>query len=231
MGDHNWNSFKSKEYLRQHISKDQKQVKVQKIESSFRLHANTAHFQREQKPKTSLPNVSNRTNVRKNTSVEASRNKMANSENLYGSYGHAMKKGTLNNDKEKEMKPTLVLDESCFIDCDLTLSLTRELKEFSSLSNLKVVLTIEYLNNINIKYMGDFWIMIKFQSNVSKENLLSHVGVGSWFSNLQQASELFYVDERVAWIDIERVPMKVWKISTFTKIISKWGDFIYEEEL
>ncbi|GKB40351.1 hypothetical protein Tco_0885293 [Tanacetum coccineum] len=41
---------------------------------------------------------------RKNTSVEASRNKMANNENLSGSYVYAVKKGTLNNDKEKEMK-------------------------------------------------------------------------------------------------------------------------------
>ncbi|GKA56844.1 hypothetical protein Tco_0755916 [Tanacetum coccineum] len=78
--------------------------------------------------------------------------------------------------------------------------------------------------------MGGFWIMMEFQSKVSKENLLSHVGVASWFSNLQQASELFYVDERVAWVDIEGVPMKAWMTNTFTKIISKCGDLIYEDD-
>ncbi|GKC34871.1 hypothetical protein Tco_1047255 [Tanacetum coccineum] len=75
---------------------------------------------------------------RKNTSVEASRNKMANNENLSGSYVYAVKKGTLYNDKEKEMKTALVLDESCFLDCDLSLILMEKVKEFSSLSNLKI---------------------------------------------------------------------------------------------
>ncbi|GJX45177.1 RNA-directed DNA polymerase, eukaryota, reverse transcriptase zinc-binding domain protein [Tanacetum coccineum] len=81
------------------------------------------------------------------------------------------------------MKPALVLDDSCYQDRDFSLSLLGKVKEFSSLSNLKM----------------------------AKENFLSHVGAGSWFSSLQQPSNSFHTDERIAWIDIEGVSIMAWK--------------------
>ncbi|GJR19463.1 nucleotide-binding alpha-beta plait domain-containing protein [Tanacetum coccineum] len=100
-----------------------------------------------------------------------------------GSYAFAVKKGPLNSIKENEMKPALVLDDSCYQDRDFSLSLLGKVKEFSSLSNLKM----------------------------AKENFLSHVGAGSWFSSLQQPSDSFHTDERIAWIDIEGVLIMAWK--------------------
>nr|GEV62670.1 RNA-directed DNA polymerase, eukaryota [Tanacetum cinerariifolium] len=41
------------------------------------------------------------------------------------------------------------------------------------------------------------------------ENFKSHVGVGSWFYSLEYASNKFLIDERVVWVDIEGVPLKV----------------------
>nr|GEV80642.1 bulb-type lectin domain-containing protein [Tanacetum cinerariifolium] len=38
------------------------------------------------------------------------------------------------------------------------------------------------------------------------------------------------IDERVAWIDVEGVPLKVWSRNTFAKISSKWGSLLYEED-
>ncbi|GKC07018.1 RNA-directed DNA polymerase, eukaryota, partial [Tanacetum coccineum] len=45
-----------------------------------------------------------------------------------------------------------------------------------------------------------------------------------------QASNSFCIDERVAWIDIEGVPLCVWSRNTFEKISSKWGSCLHEEE-
>nr|GEW94753.1 retrovirus-related Pol polyprotein from transposon TNT 1-94 [Tanacetum cinerariifolium] len=45
--------------------------------------------------------------------------------------------------------------------------------------------------------------VFKFQSKVSKDNFLDHIGVGSWFSKLLHVSMNFIIDERVIWIDIE----------------------------
>ncbi|GJZ88370.1 RNA-directed DNA polymerase, eukaryota [Tanacetum coccineum] len=59
---------------------------------------------------------------------------------------------------------------------------------------------------------------------------MPHVGVGSWFSSLEYASNTFLIDERVVWVDIEGVPLKVWTNNTFNKISSKWGEMLFEED-
>ncbi|GJR00113.1 hypothetical protein Tco_0523097 [Tanacetum coccineum] len=87
------------------------------------------------------------------------------------------------------MKPALVLDDSCYQDRDFSLSLLGKVNEFSSLSNLKIVLDMEGFTDITIKCMGGLWVLISFQSIKAKENFLSHVGAGSWFSSLQQPSD------------------------------------------
>ncbi|GJZ25249.1 RNA-directed DNA polymerase, eukaryota [Tanacetum coccineum] len=107
----------------------------------------------------------------KKTFVEVSHKNSANT--APGSYAFAVKKGPLNSIKENEMKPALVLDDSCYQDRDFSLSL--------------------------------------LESKGAKENFLSHVGAGSWFSSLQQPSDSFHTDERIAWIDIEGVPIMAWK--------------------
>ena len=142
----------------------------------------------------------------------------------------AVKKGAVNYGVEEDNKPAIVLDEGCFSQRDFALSLVGKVKEFSSLSNLKIVLASEGFENVNIKYMGGFWVLIEFHSLSVKENFKSHVGIGSWFSVLEQASCSFNLDGRVAWVDIEGVPLKVWTKNTFAKIISKWGELVYEEE-
>ncbi|PWA87940.1 hypothetical protein CTI12_AA121160 [Artemisia annua] len=151
----------------------------------FKLHANVVRFQRQP-----MKNVRTDANEVKNKS-----------------YVYAVKKGIVNYDVEEDKKPAIVLDESGFSQRDFSLSLMGKVKEFSSLSNLKIVLASE-----------------------AKENFKSHVGIGSWFSILQQASCSLNLDGRVAWVDIEGVPLKVWTKNTFTRIISKWGELVYEEE-
>ncbi|GJY28669.1 hypothetical protein Tco_0404436 [Tanacetum coccineum] len=95
------------------------------------------------------------------------------------SYVYAVKKGTVNHDVEIENKPAII------------------------------VLASEGFENVTLKYMGGFWVLIEFLSLSAKDNFKSHVRIGSWFSILQQASYSFMLDERVAWVDIEGVPMKV----------------------
>nr|GEZ76927.1 RNA-directed DNA polymerase, eukaryota, reverse transcriptase zinc-binding domain protein [Tanacetum cinerariifolium] len=58
--------------------------------------------------------------------------------------------------KENEMQlVALVLDDSCYLDRDFSLSLMGKVKEFSSLSNLKLVLDTKGFTNITIKYIGE----------------------------------------------------------------------------
>ncbi|GJR22293.1 ribonuclease H-like domain-containing protein [Tanacetum coccineum] len=63
-------------------------------------------------------------------------------------------------------------------------------------------------------------------SLLGKEKLLNDTGVGSWFSSLKPACNSFVSDERVLWISLEGLPLKVWTRNTFSKVASKWGDLV-----
>ncbi|GJW66594.1 RNA-directed DNA polymerase, eukaryota [Tanacetum coccineum] len=131
---------------------------------------------------------------------------------------------------EEDSKPSLVLDESCFLEYDYSLALKGKVSDFGLLTNLKMVLIKEGFDNFNLKYLGGFWVLIEFRMKEVLENFKSHVGVGSWFSSLEYASNSFVIDERVVWVDIEGVPMKMWTSNTFNKILSKWEELLFEED-
>ncbi|GJX85760.1 RNA-directed DNA polymerase, eukaryota [Tanacetum coccineum] len=118
----------------------------------------------------------------------------------HNSYIQAAKAGTYSHSEVKVSKPALVLDESCLHEHDLALSLVGKLKEFGSLSNLKKILMEEGFTDINIRYVSS------------------------------KASNSFYVDERVAWIEIEGVPLRAWSHNTFSRISSTWGTLLYDED-
>ncbi|GJX19794.1 FAR1 DNA binding domain, zinc finger, SWIM-type, MULE transposase domain containing protein [Tanacetum coccineum] len=75
--------------------------------------------------------------------------------------------------------------------------------------------------------MGGYWVMVKFQSGEAKKTFQSNVGIGTWFAKIQQASTDLFVEGRVAWVDIEGVPLKIWSDNTFKRIASKWGTLIH----
>ncbi|GJW14586.1 uncharacterized mitochondrial protein-like protein [Tanacetum coccineum] len=105
--------------------------------------------------------------------------------------------------------PALVLDESCLNQQNYSYYLMGKVKEISSLSNLKMVLATEGFDNIELKYMGGYWVMIEFQSEVTKKMFQTKVGTCTWFSQLQQASNEFTIDGRVTWVEIEGVPLRM----------------------
>ncbi|GJY65583.1 hypothetical protein Tco_0467821 [Tanacetum coccineum] len=70
---------------------------------------------------------------------------------------------------ESDHTPTLVLDDECLNTSDLSNSLMGRVKEFASLSNLKMVLHKEGFNNIKIQYMGEFWWLWNLNSEASKK--------------------------------------------------------------
>ncbi|GJR60307.1 nucleotide-binding alpha-beta plait domain-containing protein [Tanacetum coccineum] len=131
---------------------------------------------------------------------------------------------------EVESTPALVLDEDCMNPQDLSNSLMGRVKEFASLSNLKMVLANEGFNNIEIKYLGEFWVLLKFASEKSKKLFHENVGVGSWFSQLQLASMNFIIDGRITWVEIEGISFKLWYENTFKRIASKWGVVLHVDD-
>nr|GEZ45809.1 nucleotide-binding alpha-beta plait domain-containing protein [Tanacetum cinerariifolium] len=92
--------------------------------------------------------------------------------------------------------PNMVLDETCLNHEDFSLCLLGKVKEFASLTNLKVVLGKEGYANIELKYMGGFWVMIVFQDDETKKGLYGwtlralHVSGASRWGTLLNGEEL-----------------------------------------
>nr|GFC25494.1 hypothetical protein [Tanacetum cinerariifolium] len=89
-----------------------------------------------------------------------------------------------------------------------------KVKDFSSFDNMRMVLGNEGFNDIDLRYMG---------------------GATSWFSQIIQASKEFVIDERITWVDIEGIPLKLWsegkRFSVRAKETTGWiPDFDEQEE-
>ncbi|GJZ96108.1 RNA-directed DNA polymerase, eukaryota [Tanacetum coccineum] len=188
----------------------------------FKLYANVARFNRQPKNTNKHQHV----NVQVKSYVHVTKGL----ERHPNSYIQAFKTGPSQPVME-DSQPTLVLDDFCFNNADFSLSLVGKVKEFGSLTNLKVLLEEEGFTDISMHYMGGLWVLFQFKSNTNKDNFMSHTSVNSWFSKMHQASNSFKIDERVTWIDIEGVPLCAWSHNTFVRISSKWGSLIRAKEV
>nr|GFB76753.1 nucleotide-binding alpha-beta plait domain-containing protein [Tanacetum cinerariifolium] len=109
-------------------------------------------------------------------------------------------------------------------------SLMGRVKDFSSIGNLKNALLKEGFIDIQVRYLGELWVLIEFDSCKTKDHFKQNVRVGSWFSVLQQAMPDLTIEGRIAWIDIEGVPLKLWSDKTFNRIALKWGNLVDVDE-
>ncbi|GJS49474.1 RNA-directed DNA polymerase, eukaryota [Tanacetum coccineum] len=126
--------------------------------------------------------------------------------------------------------PSMVIDDSCVVKRDLEFFVMGEVKKFSSIPNLRVLLSNEGFQNVKVVYLGGLWVMFELESLKSKAKFMQHVGVASWFTCLCNAQSDFISRERIIWVDIEGVPLHAWSRATFTKIGSKWGEVMDLEE-
>ncbi|GKB53204.1 RNA-directed DNA polymerase, eukaryota [Tanacetum coccineum] len=126
--------------------------------------------------------------------------------------------------------PALVLDDSCVVERDLSRYVMGRAKQLNSISNLRTILTKEGFSEVKLTYLGGMWVMIELDNKVTKQKMLQHIGVKSWFQVLQVVKQDFVSDERVVWVDIEGVPLNVWTRETFLKIGMKWGETMDIEE-
>nr|GEX85768.1 RNA-directed DNA polymerase, eukaryota [Tanacetum cinerariifolium] len=110
------------------------------------------------------------------------------------------------------------------------MSLIGRAKDFSAIPNLPCIISKEGFQNVNLSYIGGMWVLYEFDSLASKEKFLNHFGIGSWCTELIQATNSFENDERIVWISIEGLPIKAWTPNTFRKIASLWGEYVEWED-
>nr|GEZ82210.1 RNA-directed DNA polymerase, eukaryota, nucleotide-binding alpha-beta plait domain protein [Tanacetum cinerariifolium] len=145
-------------------------------------------------------------------------------ENFKKSFVSVLKRGSQSHVTPEITKPALVLDETCIKEFDFGMSLMGRAKGVSAIPNLPCIIFKECFQNVKLSYLGGMWVLFEFDSLASKEKFLNHYGIGSWFTELIQATSSFEKDERIVWIFIEGLPIKAWTPNTFRKIASLWGE-------
>nr|GEV77981.1 RNA-directed DNA polymerase, eukaryota [Tanacetum cinerariifolium] len=128
-----------------------------------------------------------------------STHKETNMENSKKSFVFVLKRGSQSHVTPEITKPALVLDETCIKEFDFGMSLMGMAKDVFAIPNLPCIISKE-------------------------EKFLNHSDIGSWFTELIQATNSFENDERIVWISIEGLPIKAWTPNTFRKIASLWGE-------
>ncbi|GJU12205.1 RNA-directed DNA polymerase, eukaryota [Tanacetum coccineum] len=148
--------------------------------------------------------------------------------NSGGSYAHVVNgsSSVANPASLISPSPTLVLDETCVIEKDFSKCVMGKVKDANSISNIQTFLHDEGFVDVKPKYLGGLWVMLEFEKEESKSNLLSHAGANSWFQTLQEVAQDIFSEERIAWIDIEGVPLHAWSFETFFRIGKKWGEML-----
>ncbi|GKA10508.1 RNA-directed DNA polymerase, eukaryota [Tanacetum coccineum] len=123
-------------------------------------------------------------------------------------------------------EPSIVLGDECVRTKNTVNALFGRVKEFASLANLKMALGNEGFMDIVIKYMGELWVMMEFKSVDSMSKFRECVSVMSWFSQIMDASNEFEVEGRIAWVEVEGVPFRLWTENSFARIADKWGKLL-----
>nr|GEV07230.1 RNA-directed DNA polymerase, eukaryota [Tanacetum cinerariifolium] len=67
-------------------------------------------------------------------------------------------------------------------------------KDVSSISNLRTLIMKEGFSVVNLVYLGGLWVMIECDNVETKANMLQHTGVKSWFHVLQNVVHDFALD-------------------------------------
>ncbi|GJS16265.1 nucleotide-binding alpha-beta plait domain-containing protein [Tanacetum coccineum] len=187
----------------------------------YKIQANIAHFQRShgKGPKADVTNsyAQNIPNVKTKVNTFSKGDK---------SFAGVVKGRDISSGGDMKSDPVLVLGDECLGSKDLSLTLFGRVKEFASLANLKVAIGNEGFSEIVIKYMGELWVMLEFQSTDSLNKFRECVSIASWFSQIINASIDFEIEGRIAWVEVEGVSFKLWSGNTFRRIANKWGELL-----
>nr|GEU77387.1 RNA-directed DNA polymerase, eukaryota [Tanacetum cinerariifolium] len=190
-----------------------------------KLQANLATFKRENKMGSGKEGrTENDVNIRQKFSTSNS----AESIGTGKTFVSVVKKSSMA--VETQSNPKIFLDDECMNKKDLSLALMGRVKDWALLAKLKKTLCIEGFNNLNISYLGELWVLLESESSKAEDFFSNNTGAGSWFSVLQQADDNFVPDGRLAWMEVDGIPFKLWTGKTFRRIASKWGELLDVEE-
>ncbi|KAL4555498.1 hypothetical protein LXL04_038119 [Taraxacum kok-saghyz] len=128
----------------------------------------------------------------------------------------------------KEKNASVVhLDSLVHIDNAYPYAVLGCFKDFRAIANIRCMCQGEGFLDIEPLYLGGLWVLIDFPNVLRRDAFMAHSAFDSWFSVLKLWHNDFVVTERIAWLEVEGIPLLAWCNDTFTKIASKWGDLVF----
>nr|GEU30543.1 RNA-directed DNA polymerase, eukaryota [Tanacetum cinerariifolium] len=116
--------------------------------------------------------------------------------------------------------PALVLGDECFVEWDFSKCVMGRVKDINSIPNIRIILADEGFEEVKFFYLGGKWMLFEFAMIESKEKLINHTGINSWFHVIQDVFHDFVSDERIIWMDI-KVKGKVFMVRV--KVLFTWN--------
>nr|GEU54925.1 RNA-directed DNA polymerase, eukaryota [Tanacetum cinerariifolium] len=108
-------------------------------------------------------------------------------------------------EKHMEDKPVMVIDTDCLFDKNSDLTMVAKVKTVDSMPNLRIIFNDEGFKNVSIRYLGGFWVSLKFTDTHACDNFKRHE-------------------------DVEGIPSVAWTNKAFTKIAKKMGELLFTED-
>nr|GEV02316.1 RNA-directed DNA polymerase, eukaryota [Tanacetum cinerariifolium] len=98
------------------------------------------------------------------------------------------------------------------------MSLMGRAKDVFAMPKLPFIISKEGFQNVKLSYLRGMWVLFEFDSLASKEKFLNHSGIGSWFTELIQATSSFENDKRSFGFPLRDFLSKLGLLTLFVRL-------------
>lgn len=145
---------------------------------------------------------------RKYTSQHKIASQVEKQENSPCSYANVVRRNSANmvrgnskfNQNKESTEVDIFIESGDIIIKNKKLACLVKAKDFDTLPNLGMLCNDEGFENFQIRYMGDLWEMLEFQSKEASKNFLSSDAVNHWITKKLKWVRNFVSPDRIAWV-------------------------------
>ncbi|KAL4573100.1 hypothetical protein LXL04_019893 [Taraxacum kok-saghyz] len=99
--------------------------------------------------------------------------------------------------------------------------------KLSLIDKIQEICLKEGFKGVEVTYIGGSWVWLEFNTRNACVRFKQCDLLKTYFSQLQNLSRQFTVDDKVVWIEISGMPLGSWSASAFKKVAATWGEVVF----